>query len=291
MGVYQDDTGRLPLLRCIKVAEQRLAEHPRAATCPDGLGSYIADVKALVFGSTSPLLAGDRVTVQALGTGGLKVGADFLKRVAPDAQVLISAPSWENHLALFTRAGFQVGSYSYYDAERREVDFEAMLADLESAAPGTIVVLHACCHNPTGYDLDAAQWERIIDAVAQRELVPFIDLAYQGFAVGLEPDAWVVRRFAERIPSFFVATSFSKSFGLYGERVGALSIVCDDADQANRVRSQIKIVIRTNYSNPPTHGLNWLPLCWRTPNCGRSGRKNCPHATASSRCAANSSNT
>ena len=258
VGVYQDDTGRLPLLRCIKVAEQRLAEHPkpRGYLPIDGLGSYVADVKALVFGNTSPLLAGERVvTVQALGgTGGLKVGADFLKRVAPAAQVLISAPSWENHLALFTRAGFQVGSYSYYDAERREVDFEAMLADLESAAPGTIVVLHACCHNPTGYDLDATQWERIIDAVAQRELMPFIDLAYQGFAVGLEPDAWVVRRFAERIPSFFVATSFSKSFGLYGERVGALSIVCDDADQANRVRSQVKIVIRTNYSNPPTHG-------------------------------------
>ena len=173
VGVYQDDTGRLPLLRCIKVAEQRLAEHPkpRGYLPIDGLGSYIADVKALVFGSTSPLLAGDRVvTVQALGgTGGLKVGADFLKRVAPDAQVLISAPSWENHLALFTRAGFQVGSYRYYDAVSREVDFEAMLADLESATPGTIVVLHACCHNPTGYDLDAAQWERIIDAVAQRD--------------------------------------------------------------------------------------------------------------------------
>ena len=258
VGVYQDDTGRLPLLRCIKTAEQRLAEHPkpRGYLPIDGLGSYIADVKALLFGSKSALLSADRVvTLQALGgTGGLKVGADFLKRIAPDAQLLISTPSWDNHSALFTRAGFEVGSYRYYDAARRAIDFEGMLADLQSAAPGTIVVLHACCHNPTGYDLDTGQWERVIDVVAQRELVPFIDSAYQGFAEGLEPDAWVVRRFAERIHSFFVATSFSKSFALYGERVGALSIVCDDADQARRVRSQIKIVIRTNYSNPPTHG-------------------------------------
>ena len=258
VGVYQDETGRLPLLKCVEAAEQRLGQRPkpRGYLPIDGLGSYTAEVKSLVFGANSTLLAGDRVvTIQALGgTGGLKVGADFLKRLSPAASVLISTPSWENHLALFTRAGFRVENYRYYDAERRGIDFAGMLADLADAAPGTIVVLHACCHNPTGYDIDRGQWEQVIDVVADRGLVPFIDMAYQGFAEGLEPDAWVVRRFAERIDSFFVATSFSKSFGLYGERVGALSIVCADAEQARRVRSQVKIVIRTNYSNPPTHG-------------------------------------
>lgn len=258
VGVYQDERGRLPLLKCVEAAEQQLAERPkpRGYLPIDGLGSYTAEVRKLVFGTDSPLLAADRVvTVQALGgTGGLKLGADFLKRLTPDATVLISTPSWENHLALFTRAGFRVENYRYYDAARRGVEFEAMLTDLAAAAPGTIVVLHACCHNPTGYDIDRAQWERVIGVVADRGLVPFIDMAYQGFAEGLEPDAWVVRRFAERIDNFFVATSFSKSFGLYGERVGALSIVCADAEQAKRVRSQVKIVIRTNYSNPPTHG-------------------------------------
>lgn len=258
VGVYQDDTGRLPLLRCIKTAEQRLAEHPkpRGYLPIDGLGSYIADVKALLFGSKSALLSADRVvTLQALGgTGGLKVGADFLKRIAPDAQLLISTPSWDNHLALFTRAGFEVGSYRYYDAARRAIDFEGMLADLQSAAPGTIVVLHACCHNPTGYDLNREQWAQVLDVVEARNLVPFLDLAYQGFSAGLADDAWVVRTFASRLGNLFCASSFSKNFGLYGERVGAVSVLCRDADEAARVRSQLKIVVRTNFSNPPTHG-------------------------------------
>ena len=258
VGVYQDASGKLPLLRCVAEAEKRLAADPKAKgyLAIDGLPTYDSDVKELILGADSPLIASGRVvTVQALGgTGALKLGADFLRQVSPDAVVLISRPSWENHRALFTRAGFTVDEYRYYDAEARGVDVEGMLADLEAAAPGTIVVLHACCHNPTGYDLTPADWERVISVVNAGGLVPFLDMAYQGFAVGIEDDGAVIRRFAEAVPAFFVSTSFSKSFSLYGERVGALSVVCADAEEAARVLSQVKIVIRTNYSNPPTHG-------------------------------------
>ncbi len=258
VGVYQDGTGKLPLLRCVEAAERRLAESPKAKgyLAIDGLPTYDDNVKELVFGQGSPLLAENRVvTVQALGgTGALKVGADFLRQVSPEAKVLISNPSWENHQALFTRAGFTVEKYRYYDAEAKGVDVDGMIADLEAAEPGTIVVLHACCHNPTGYDISTADWARVIDAVNARGLTAFLDMAYQGFSKSIEEDGAVVRLFAERVPSFLVSTSFSKSFSLYGERVGALSIVCADADEAKRVLSQVKIVIRTNYSNPPTHG-------------------------------------
>ena len=256
VGVYQDATGKLPLLRCVEAAEKKLAEAAAAkGYLPiDGLATYDADVKDLVFGEGSGVH--DRVvTVQALGgTGALKVGADFLRQVNPEAKVLISNPSWENHQALFTRAGFTVEKYAYYDAEAKGVDFEGMLADLRAAAPGTVVVLHACCHNPTGYDLTADQWDQVIEVVLAGDLVAFLDMAYQGFSEGLEEDGATVRKFAEKVPSFFVSTSFSKSLSLYGERVGALSIVCADAEEAQRVMSQVKIVIRTNYSNPPTHG-------------------------------------
>lgn len=258
VGVYQDATGKLPLLRCVEEAERRLAQTPKAKgyLAIDGLPTYDEDVKHLVFGEQSPLLAAGRVvTVQALGgTGALKVGADFLRQVSPDATVLISNPSWENHQALFTRAGFTVEKYRYYDAEAKGVDVDGMIADLEAADAGTIVVLHACCHNPTGYDLAPSDWQRVIDVVKARGLTAFIDMAYQGFSKGIEEDGAVVRAFADQVPSFLVSTSFSKSFSLYGERVGALSIVCADPDEAKRVLSQVKIVIRTNYSNPPTHG-------------------------------------
>jgi len=213
-------------------------------------------VQGLVFGADSAVLQAGRVaTVQALGgTGGLKVGADFLKKLNPGAKVLISDPSWENHRALFTNAGFPVETYAYYDAEARGVRFEAMLADLNAAAAGTIVVLHACCHNPTGYDITPAQWLQVIAACQTRGLVPFLDMAYQGFGDGIAEDGTVVQQFIASGLDFFVATSFSKSFSLYGERVGALSVVCASKDEAARVLSQLKIAIRTNYSNPPTHG-------------------------------------
>ena len=258
VGVYQDGSGKLPLLRCVEAAEKRLAEKPTAKgyLAIDGLPTYDNNVKELVFGQGSPVLSENRVvTVQALGgTGALKVGADFLRQVSPDAKVLISNPSWENHQALFTRAGFTVEKYRYYDAQAKGVDVDGMIADLEAAEPGTIVVLHACCHNPTGYDITTADWARVIDAVNARGLTAFLDMAYQGFSKSIDEDGAVVRLFAERVPSFLVSTSFSKSFSLYGERVGALSIVCADADEAKRVLSQVKIVIRTNYSDPPTHG-------------------------------------
>ena len=258
VGVYYDDDGKLPLLHCVQAAEKTMMETPKArGYLPiDGLVAYDAAVKALVFGADSEAVKSGRVaTIQALGgTGGLKVGADFLKHLNPNAKVLISDPSWENHRALFSNAGFTVESYRYYDAATRGLNFDAMLADLNAAAAGTVVVLHACCHNPTGYDITPAQWDQVIAVVKAKNLVPFLDMAYQGFANGLAEDGAVVQKFVAAGLTFFVATSFSKSFSLYGERVGALSVLCDSKEEAGRVLSQLKIVIRTNYSNPPTHG-------------------------------------
>lgn len=258
VGVYFDDNGKLPLLRCVQAAEKAMMEKPTArGYLPiDGIAAYDAAVKGLVFGTYSEPVTSDRVaTVQAIGgTGGLKIGADFLKKLNPNATVLISDPSWENHRALFSNAGFPVDTYAYYDAERRGVNFEGMLASLKAARPGTIVVLHACCHNPTGYDITAAQWDQVIDVVKQGQLTPFLDMAYQGFGHGIAEDGAVISKFVEAGLTFFVSTSFSKSFSLYGERVGALSVLCENKEEAARVLSQLKIVIRTNYSNPPTHG-------------------------------------
>ncbi|HNU10941.1 MAG TPA: amino acid aminotransferase [Rubrivivax sp.] len=269
MGVYVDDDGRLPVLGCIAAAEKQLlaASKPKAYLPIDGIAAYDKAVQALVFGADSPLLAAGRVaTVQALGgTGGLKLGADFLKGLAPAAKVLISDPSWENHRALFTRAGFSVETYPYYDAATRGVRAEAMLAALQAAPAGTIVVLHACCHNPTGCDLSPAQWAQVVEVVKARGLVPFLDMAYQGFGEGIVEDGAAVRLFADAGVDFFVSTSFSKSFSLYGERVGALSVVCADRDEAARVLSQLKIVIRTNYSNPPTYGAQLVATVLGTP--------------------------
>ena len=212
-------------------------------------------------------MQGGRVcTVQALGgTGGLKLGADFLKKLRPAAKVLISNPSWENHRAIFTNAGFQVETYAYYDAEKRGVNFEGMLASLQGAEAGTIVVLHACCHNPTGYDITAAQWDQVVEVVKARQLVAFLDMAYQGFGNGLVEDGTAIAKFVASGLEFFVSTSFSKSFSLYGERVGALSVVCDSKDAAARVLSQLKIVVRTNYSNPPVHGGTVVATVLNTP--------------------------
>ena len=258
VGVYFDDNGNLPLLQCVQAAEKALMDKPAArGYLPiDGIAAYDKGVQALVFGAQSAVLQEGRVaTVQALGgTGGLKIGADFLRQLTPGAKVLISDPSWENHRAIFQRAGFEVGSYRYYDAARRGVDFDGMLANLNAAAAGDIVVLHACCHNPTGYDLTPAQWDEVIKVIQARGLTAFLDMAYQGFGQGLAEDGAVVGKFVAAGLNFFISTSFSKSFSLYGERVGALSVVCASKDEAARVLSQLKIVIRTNYSNPPTHG-------------------------------------
>ena len=269
VGVYTDENGKLPLLACVKAAEAQLVEAARArGYLPiDGIAAYDKAVQHLVFGEDSPLLAAGRVaTIQALGgTGGLKVGADFLKKLEPNAKVLISDPSWENHRALFTNAGFTVETYPYYDAAKKGVNFEGMLAALNAAAPGTIVVLHACCHNPTGYDITTGQWDAVIEAVKARQLVPFLDMAYQGFGDGIAEDGAVVRLFLDAGIDFLVSTSFSKSFSLYGERVGALSVVCATPDEAARVLSQLKVLIRTNYSNPPTHGAQVVTTVLTTP--------------------------
>jgi len=269
VGVYFDDNGKLPLLKCVQAAEKAMMDKPSArGYLPiDGIASYDSAVKALVFGAESDVVKAGRVaTVQAVGgTGGLKIGADFLKKLSPNAKVLISDPSWENHKAIFTNAGFEVGTYRYYDAATRTVNFEGMLADLNAAAAGTVVVLHACCHNPTGYDITAEQWDQVIATVKARNLVAFLDMAYQGFGHGLKEDGAVVGKFVAAGLTIFVSTSFSKSFSLYGERVGALSVVATDKDEAARVLSQLKIVIRTNYPNPPTHGGAVVSAVLNTP--------------------------
>jgi aromatic-amino-acid transaminase len=229
---------------------------------------YDKAVQALVFGADSTALKEGRiVTVQALGgTGGLKLGADFLKRLLPNAEVWISDPSWENHQAIFEGAGFKVRAYPYYDAKTHGVNFKGMLEALQAMAPGSIVVLHACCHNPTGVDLEQDHWKSVLEVVRSRGLVPFLDLAYQGFADGIDADAYAARLFASSMTPVFLSSSFSKSVSLYGERIGALSVVAGSSDEAKRVLSQVKRVIRTNYSNPPTHGGELVARILSTPD-------------------------
>jgi aromatic-amino-acid transaminase len=269
VGVYTDDAGKVPLLECVRRADRAILENPAPwSYLPiDGLPAYDSAVQAVVFGAGSKVISEKRgVTVQALGgTGALKLGADFLRRMSPTAHVLISDPSWENHRALFEGAGFPVQTYPYYDAATHGLNFPGMLAALDSAPAGTIAVLHACCHNPTGVDLDAGQWSRVLEVVKKRELIPILDIAYQGFAEGIDADGAVVRQFAEALSPVFVASSFSKSFSLYGERVGALSVATGSTEEAARVLSQLKRVARTSYSNPPTHGGKVVAMILASP--------------------------
>ena len=258
VGVYFDESGKIPLLDAVKRAEKtRIETAPARGYQPiEGTPAYNQAVQQLLFGKESSLLAEGRVvTIQALGgTGALKVGADYLRRLLPNAKVYISDPSWENHRALFEAAGFTVESYPYYDASARGVNFQGMKDCLNALPAGSIIVLHACCHNPTGADLTESQWREVIDVMKARGLVGFLDMAYQGFADGITEDALALNLLAASGLQFFVASSFSKSFSLYGERVGALSAVTASKDESSRVLSQIKRTIRTNYSNPPTHG-------------------------------------
>ncbi|MFN9212637.1 MAG: aromatic amino acid transaminase [Betaproteobacteria bacterium] len=258
VGVYVDENGKIPVLRAVREAEQARAATaaPRGYLPIDGIAAYDAAVQKLLFGENSLLVASGRVvTAQGLGgTGALKIAADFLRRALPNATVLISDPSWENHRALFEQAGFVVENYPYYDAVTNGLDFVGMSAALRAAAPGTVAVLHACCHNPTGVDLDAAHWAEVVRIVRERQLIPVLDFAYQGFGDGIDADATAIKLFADSGLDFFVASSFSKSFSLYGERVGALTVVAADKDEATRILSQMKRVIRANYSTPPTHG-------------------------------------
>ena len=269
VGVYTNEDGRIPLLRAVAEAENILtATHaPRGYLPIEGIAAYDKAVQTLLFGADSQLLSEGRlITAQALGgTGALKIGADFLKRLLPDATVAISDPSWENHRALFEAAGFPVRNYRYYDAFSNGVNRGGLLEDLKNLPPRSVVVLHACCHNPTGVDLGMDDWRAIVEILREREHVPFLDIAYQGFGDGIEEDAAAVRLFAESDLTFFVSSSFSKSFSLYGERVGALSIVTGSQDETSRVLSQLKRVIRTNYSNPPTHGASVVASILNSP--------------------------
>jgi aromatic-amino-acid transaminase len=269
VGVYYDDNGKVPLLECVQKAENKLMEQqaPRTYLPIEGLAQYDKAVQELVFGVDSPAIQEKRaITVQALGgTGGLKIGADFLKRFAPNSEVFISDPSWENHRALFESAGFVVNHYSYYDPKTHGVNFDGMLTSLKNMPEGSIVLLHACCHNPTGADLTQEQWGQVIEAVKAGGLIPFLDMAYQGFGSGIAEDGAVVGRFVQAGGPLLVSNSFSKSFSLYGERVGALSVVASSAEEAARLLSQLKRVVRTNYSNPPVHGGKVVATVLATP--------------------------
>jgi aromatic-amino-acid transaminase len=269
VGVYYDDQGKVPVLECVRRVERDMLETvtPKGYLPIDGIPAYDRAVQQLAFGTDAPVVKeGRAVTVQGLGgTGALKVAADFLRRVNPGAQVWISDPSWENHRALFEGAGFTVNAYPYYDAATHGLDFAGMTGALEELTPGTIVVLHACCHNPTGVDLTRDQWTRVLEIVKTRELVPILDIAYQGFADSVDADGEIVRRFAAAMSPVFVANSFSKSFSLYGERVGALSVATASPDEAKRALSQLKRVVRMNYSNPPTFGAKVVAAVLTTP--------------------------
>ena len=263
VGVYYDENGKLPLLKCVQAAEAAMAAapKPRGYLPIDGIAAYDAAVQGLVFGNDEAVSAKRVATVQAIGgTGALKIGADFLKHLGPNAKVLISDPSWENHRALFTQAGFTVETYPYYDAAIGGINVAGMLAALNAAPAGTVVVLHACCHNPTGVDLSEEQWPLVVDVVKQSNLIPFLDFAYQGFGEGLEADSFAVRAFAESGVACLIASSFSKSFALYRERVGALTILTASAEESKRVLSQVKRVIRTNYSNSSSHGAQVVAM-------------------------------
>ncbi|MEN9759185.1 MAG: hypothetical protein RL676_334 [Pseudomonadota bacterium] len=258
VGVYYDDNGKLPLLRAVKKAEEaRIAKGlPRGYQPIDGPAAYNKAVQNLLFGADSAEVTSGRViTLDTLGgTGGLKVGADYLKRLLPGSAVAISDPTWENHRGVFEGAGFTVNAYTYYDPKTHGLDFGGMVTSLKGMPDRSIVLLHACCHNPTGVDLTDQQWEEVVALCKAKQFVPFLDLAYQGFGDGITQDATAVRLFAKAGMPFLVASSFSKSFSLYGERVGALSIVTANKDESIKVLSQVKRVVRTNYSNPPTHG-------------------------------------
>ena len=258
IGIYFDDAGRVPVLDSVRRAETLLYE--RGGAKPylpiEGSAPFRDAVQRLLFGAANPLIAAGRIaTLQGVGSsGGLKVGADFLKRHFPASEVWVSDPTWDNHRSMFEGAGIPVHTYPYYDAATGGLAFDAMLDCLRGLPANSIVLLHACCHNPTGVDLTRAQWDVLIPLLRERELLPYLDLAYQGFGDGIEADAYALRAMADAGLSFFVANSFSKSMSLYGERCGALSVVCPDAQQAANVLGQLKFTVRRNYSNPPIHG-------------------------------------
>ncbi|MGO3743738.1 amino acid aminotransferase [Kerstersia sp.] len=264
IGIYLDDHGRLPVMAAVRAAEETIGTSsvPKPYLPMTGSPAYATAVQELVFGSAAPNVA----TAQTLGgSGALKVGADFIRRYFPESQVWLSDPSWENHRFIFERAGFTVNTYPYYDAETGSLKFDAMLAAVRQLPAQSVLLLHACCHNPTGVDLNEAQWLAILDAVQERGLLPFVDMAYQGFGAGIASDAFVIRELLRRNIPAFVANSFSKNFSLYGERCGGLSLICEDQEAAQRVLGQLASVVRSNYSSPPVHGVSVITQVLSTP--------------------------
>ncbi|PWC15764.1 aromatic amino acid aminotransferase [Brenneria roseae subsp. americana] len=259
IGLYYNEQNIIPQLRAVSAAEDALQQLPKSASSylpMEGLQSYRTAIQHLLFGENHPVLNANRVaTIQTLGgSGALKVGADFLKRYFPDSEVWVSDPTWENHIAIFAGAGFNVHTYPYFDADSLGVKFDAMLAALQQLPAHSIVLLHPCCHNPTGSDLTNEQWDRVIEVVISRELIPFMDIAYQGFGAGITEDAYAIRTIARAGVPALIANSFSKIFSLYCERVGGLSIVCEDTNSMQRVLGQLKATVRRNYSSPPNFG-------------------------------------
>ncbi|SAK98772.1 aromatic amino acid aminotransferase [Caballeronia temeraria] len=277
IGIYFDDEGRLPVMQAVREAELSILKGlgPKPYLPMAGFAHYRDAVQALVFGNDSPARADGRIaSVQTLGgSGALKVGADFIKRYFPKSQVWVSDPTWENHRFIFERAGFEVNTYPYYDEATGGLRFDAMLDAIDKLPAKSVVLLHACCHNPTGVDLDQAQWVKIIDVLQKRDLLPFVDMAYQGFGSGLDDDAFAVRELARRGVPAFIANSFSKNFSLYGERCGGLHVICDDAAEADRVLGQLTSAVRANYSNPPTHGAKIVTHVLNTPELKQSWEK------------------
>ncbi|MGE5452988.1 MAG: aromatic amino acid transaminase [Acidobacteriota bacterium] len=269
IGIYFDEQGRLPVMNAVREAESSLLSHigPKPYLPMTGNPAYREAVQHLLFGADHEAVQSGRIaTIQTLGgSGGLKVGADFLKRYFPASQVWVSDPTWDNHRAMFEGAGFQVNTYPYYDASTGGLQFDAMLSAIDALPAKSIVLLHACCHNPTGVDLSNDQWRQLIEVIKLRQLLPYLDIAYQGFGDGIDEDAFALRALADAGVSFFVANSFSKSFSLYGERAGGLSVVCPDRAQAQLVLGQLMSAVRRNYSSPPTHGSQIVARVLQTP--------------------------
>lgn len=269
IGIYFDDNGKLPVMEAVQQAVQQVLAGPGARPyLPiSGLADYRGAVQSLVFGNDCAAQKAGRIaTLQTLGgSGALKVGSDFLKRYFPDSQVWISDPSWENHRVIFEGSGFKVNTYPYYDSKTGGLRFDEMLAAIKGLPARSIVLLHACCHNPTGVDLNHEQWQALIPVLRERNLIAFVDMAYQGFGDGLDEDAYAPRVLADAGITCLVANSFSKNFSLYGERCGGLSVVCADKDEAQRVLGQLTCTVRANYSNPPTHGARVVAQVLNTP--------------------------
>ncbi|WP_028114843.1 amino acid aminotransferase [Ferrimonas kyonanensis] len=258
VGVYKDAQGTTPVLRCVKLAEAKILEQQKTKSylSIDGLPEYAAAVQALLFGADSDIIATQRArTAQAPGgTGALRVAADFIFSNLDTRKVWISNPSWANHAQIFQAVGFEVAQYRYYDADAKGLDFEGMKADLAEVEAGDVVILHGCCHNPSGIDPTAEQWSELAAIACSKGWLPLFDFAYQGFAVDVEQDATGLRLFADAMEELMVASSFSKNFGLYNERTGAFTLLAQTSEAANSAFSQVKKVIRANYSNPPAHG-------------------------------------